>query len=130
METEEKFGVSRATEYVEQSKIALAGHESCHELTACMLSAVLGEGSRAKILIVGAGGTGLEIITAGNLELYWDFVAVEPSAPMLEIARNSISQAGLSNRTTFHQGYVDDLDLEASFDAAIMFGVFQYFWQR
>jgi len=126
MEAEKKFGVARAAEYVEQSKIALAGYEACHELTACLLSAVLGEGSHAKVLVIGGGGTGLEIITAGKLEQNWQFVAVDPSAPMMEIARDSISKAGLSERTTFYQGYVDDLDLEASFDAAIMFGVFHH----
>jgi tRNA (cmo5U34)-methyltransferase len=51
-----KFDPSRAAEYEQQSRIALAGYDACHELSACMLSARLGAGSAAKVLVVGAGG--------------------------------------------------------------------------
>ena len=126
MNSTQKFGEDRAAEYVEQSKIALAGYEACHELTACLLSAVVGEGSTAKILVVGAGGPGLEVIFSGKLETHWSFLAVEPSVPMLEIARSSIDKAGYSDRTRFFNGYVGDLEESMLFDAAVMFGVFHH----
>jgi tRNA (cmo5U34)-methyltransferase len=126
MDAVEKFGTSRAAEYGEQSKIALAGYEACHELTACLLSAVVGEGTSARILVVGAGGPGLEVITAGTLETLWSFVAVEPSEPMLAMARESITKAGFGERTTFHQGYLDEREAGEPFDAAVMFGVFHH----
>lgn len=125
MEAEKKFGADRAAEYAQQSAIALAGYEACHELTACLLSAVLGQSTHAKVLVVGGGGTGMEIITAGKLEENWEFMAVDPSEPMLDIARTNISKNGFLDRTSFHHGYVDDLDLNA-FDAAIMFGVIHH----
>jgi len=122
----QKFGEDRAAEYVEQSKIALAGYEACHELTACLLSAVVGEGTTARILVVGAGGPGLEVILTAKLESLWSFVAVEPSEPMLELARSAIGKAGYADRTQFHHGYVNDLPPDERFDAAVMFGVFHH----
>lgn len=49
-----KFDASRAGEYRQQSRIALAGYEACHELSACMLTAALGAGREARILVAGA----------------------------------------------------------------------------
>ena len=51
-----KFDTSRAGEYEQQSRIALAGYDACHELAACVLAATLGSGTRARILVAGAGG--------------------------------------------------------------------------
>jgi tRNA (cmo5U34)-methyltransferase len=45
-----KFDSSRAEEYAEQSRIALAGYGACHELAACLLSSILGQGSHASFL--------------------------------------------------------------------------------
>lgn len=81
-----KFDPDRAGEYEEQSRIGLAGYDACHELSACMLAAALGAGTTASILVVGAGGTAQEIITAGKLEPNWRFTAVDPSRPMLDLA--------------------------------------------
>jgi tRNA (cmo5U34)-methyltransferase len=38
-----KFDAARAAKCAEQSRIALAGYDACHELAACLLSAELGE---------------------------------------------------------------------------------------
>ena len=57
-----KFNSDRASEYEEQSRIALAGYDACHELSACMLAAALGAGKSASILMGGAGGGAREII--------------------------------------------------------------------
>ena len=93
-----KFDPARAGEYEQQSRIALAGYEACHELAACMLAAALGSGGTAKILVVGAGGTAQEIITAGRLELGWQFTAVDPSQPMLDLALSKLEEHGLTSR--------------------------------
>lgn len=52
----DKFNDSRTAEYAEQSRIALAGYDACHELTACMLAATLSERTQARVLIAGGGG--------------------------------------------------------------------------
>jgi tRNA (cmo5U34)-methyltransferase len=121
-----KFDASRAGEYARQSRIALAGYDACHELSACVLSAALGEGSTARVLVVGAGGTAGEIITAARLEPGWSFVAVDPSPPMLELARTNLVEAGLLDRVEIVLGSVCDLDPAPSFDAAIMIGVLHH----
>ncbi len=121
-----KFDASRAGEYARQSRIALAGYDACHELSACMLSASLGEGKTAKILVVGAGGTAGEILASASLEPQWSFVAVDPSRPMLDLARENINEAGIAERVQFIYGGISDLDEAPVFDAAVMTGVLHH----
>lgn len=121
-----KFDATRAGEYACQSRIALAGYDACHELSACMLSAALGKEKPTRILVVGAGGTAGEIITAARLEPQWSFVAVDPSLPMLELAQTYLDEAGVSDRVKTVLGAVADLDPAPSFDAAIMIGVLHH----
>jgi tRNA (cmo5U34)-methyltransferase len=121
-----KFDSSRAEEYARQSRIGLAGYDACHELSACMLSAALSEGRQARVLVVGAGGTAGEIIAAARLEPRWSFVAVDPSPPMLDLARAHLVEAGVSDRVEAVLGDVSDLDSAPPFDAAIMIGVLHH----
>lgn len=121
-----KFDRIRAGEYAHQSRIGLAGYDACHELSACMLSAVLGEGRQARILVVGAGGTAGEIIAAARLEPQWSFVAIDPSQPMLDLARQHLLEANLSDCVETVLGAVSKLDSAMSFDAAIMIGVLHH----
>src|SRR5215475_1780033 len=93
----EKFDPSRAAEYDAQVRIALAGYEAMHELTACCLTAALGAGSEKSVLVVGVG-TGQEIVTIGRHEPYWRFTAVDPSPPMIAIARERLVEAGMLKR--------------------------------
>lgn len=125
MSAAQKFDPARANEYQAQSRIALAGYDACHELSACMLSAALGD-SPAHILIVGAGGGAQEIVTASVLGPSWCFTAVDPSKPMMDIAVEQLTQKGLAGRTEFHLGYVDDLPPDRRFDAATLFGVLHH----
>lgn len=124
-EAARKFDPSRAAEYDQQSRVALAGYDACHELTTCMLASILGDDSRAKVLIVGAG-TGQEMLTMGPLEPGWQFTAVDPAPPMVELARDRVASAGLSDRTDFVLGTVADLPAEARYDAATLIGVLHH----
>ncbi|WP_082928350.1 class I SAM-dependent methyltransferase [Cupriavidus gilardii] len=125
-DTAAKFDPLRAAEYDRQSRIALAGYDACHELAACMLTAALGPGSSATVLVAGAGGTGNEIVVAGALEPNWRFVAVDPSQPMLELALARVREAGLLGRTEPVLGVVADLPAEVRFDAATLIGVLHH----
>lgn len=124
--TIQKFDPARANEYQAQSRIALAGYDACHELSACMLSATIGGDNQAHILIVGAGGGAQEIVTASVLGPKWYFTAVDPSKPMMDIAVARLAEKGLAGRTEFHLGYVDDLPTDHQFDAATLFGVLHH----
>jgi tRNA (cmo5U34)-methyltransferase len=121
-----KFDPARAGEYEEQSRIALAGYDACHELAACMLAAALGTGTAARILVAGAGGGAKEIVTAGALEPGWRFTAVDPSQPMMDLAVSRIAEAGLSDRTEVVLGTVDDLPMDVDYDAATLIGVLHH----
>lgn len=121
-----KFDDARAAEYETQARIGLAGYDACHELTACMLAAALGKGSTATILVAGAGGTANEIQVSGRLEPNWNFVAVDPSKPMLDIAKSRIEASGLSHRTEIVLGTVNELPQSKRFDAATLIGVLHH----
>ncbi len=121
-----KFDASRAGEYSEQARIALAGYDACHELAACLLSARLGRNSAARVLAVGAGGTAQEILVAARLEPNWRFAAVDPSPPMLNAARDAVDAAGLSARVGWHLGTVEDLPPCDPLDAATLIGVLHH----
>jgi tRNA (cmo5U34)-methyltransferase len=120
-----KFDQSRASEYATQSRIALAGYDACHELSACLLSACLGSDGKA-ILNVGAGGTGQEILAAGKLESSWSFVAADPAPAMLDLAMANIRAAGLEKRVEPFLGHVDALPDERRFDGATLVGVLHH----
>jgi len=120
-----KFDADRAAEYAIQSRIALAGYDACHELAACLLSASLGRGAR-RILNVGAGGTGQEILTAAALEPHWSFVAVDPAPAMLDLAMANIRMAGLQARVEAFSGGVDELAQQRPFDGASLIGVLHH----
>lgn len=122
----EKFDPARAAEYETQSRIALAGYEACHELAACMLSATMGPGLAARVLVAGAGGTANEILAIARLEPRWTFLAVDPSGPMLESAMARVAAAGLGGRTHARLGRVADLPDERGFDAATLIGVLHH----
>jgi tRNA (cmo5U34)-methyltransferase len=120
-----KFDHSRASEYETQSRIALAGYDACHELSACLLSASLGSEER-HVLVAGAGGTGQEFLVMGKLEPQWTFVAADPSLPMLEQAMERVEGAGLSNRVERFHGAVESLPTTRKFDAATLIGVLHH----
>lgn len=121
-----KFDASRAEEYARQARIALAGYDACHELSACILAAAHPERQDAKVLVVGAGGTGGEVLAAAGLEPGWSFVAVDPSTPMLDLARAQIEAAGLRSRVTFVYGDLLAVPPETTFDAALVIGVLHH----
>lgn len=119
-----KFDAARAGEYDRQSRIALAGYDACHDLTACMLSAALGPGAPARLLVAGIG-TGQEVLSISALEPTWTFTAVDPAPPMIDLARERMAAAGLDGRVDLHLGYVDDLPADP-FDGATLIGVLHH----
>lgn len=71
----------------------------------------------AHILCAGAG-TGTEVLTLAAANPGWRFCLAEPAPAMLAIARKKIEAAGLTDRCTFHEGYVDALPAGEDHDGA------------
>ena len=122
----QKFDPARADAYQTQSRIALAGYDACHDLSACMLAATLQDQATPHVLVVGAGGGAQEIVAASAVAPGWRFTAVDPSIPMMDIARSQLERHGLAARTDIHVGVVDDLAPEVLFDAATLIGVLHH----
>ncbi|OIJ44057.1 class I SAM-dependent methyltransferase [Massilia timonae] len=68
----------------------------------------------ARVLVLGAGG-GLELKAFADGQPAWTFDGVDPSAAMLELARQLVAAHG--DRVRLHQGYVDAAPI-GPFDAA------------
>lgn len=79
----------------------------------------------SRILCVGVG-TGSELIELAQAFPHWQFTAVEPAAPMLNICRQRAEASGIASRCTFHEGYLDSLPPSDSFDAATCLLVSQF----
>ncbi len=74
--------------------------------------------SKARILCVGVG-TGAEILSLSKEYPKWSFVGVDPSAPMLDVCRQRLEEAGIIDRCELMHGYVEDLPYEEEFDAVL-----------
>ena len=111
------FDKDRAATYDEQWKPLAPMMEALHLLTRIAFSALP---ERASILCVGAG-TGTEILRLAEAYPRWRFAAVEPAEAMMEVCRQRLETAGLSDRCDFHQSYLETLPPGPAFDAATCF---------
>ena len=101
-----------AATYAERARRSVPGLDHLHAVVDEMLAvSVPGDG---RVLVVGAGG-GLELTYLAERHGGWTFVGVDPSAPMLELARERMGS--LAGRAALHEGYVADAP-NGPFDAA------------
>lgn len=80
---------------------------------------------QARILCVGAG-TGTEILSLARAFPGFEFTAVEPSAPMLDVCRHRTAGAGISHQCRYHHGFLETLPDSGLYDAATSLLVSQF----
>lgn len=78
--------------------------ENLHFLVGLLLADLPAE---ARVLCVGVG-TGAEILSLAKVYPGWSFVGIDPSAEMLAVGRRRLDAAGVLDRCTLLQGYVED----------------------
>lgn len=99
--------------YTAEAPKKVPGLADLHRMTTILLSERAPQGAR--ILAVGAVG-GLELKAMAEARPDWQFVGVDPSAPMLDIARQTI--APLADRIELMTGTVDQAPA-GPFDGAV-----------
>ncbi len=109
------FQAKRAANYDETVRKVIPGYTTLHAMSRFLLRDALP--AQADILIVGCG-TGTELIEMGKSMPGWSFTGVDPSAPMLEVAKARVAEAGLADRVTLHCARCDELPKDKLFDAA------------
>lgn len=69
------------------------------------------------VLVLGAGG-GMELLAFAEAQAGWHFHGIDPSAPMLDMARQRLGP--LASRVAFTHGYIDDAPEEECDGAACL----------
>ncbi len=116
------FDEDHAAVYDEQFAKLAPLKEALH---LCMRAALADASSASRVLCVGAG-TGAEVCYLADAYPGWTFSLVEPAAPMLARARHKAEEAGIADRCTFHEGYLDTLPESGLFDVATSVLVSQF----
>ncbi|HUD42868.1 MAG TPA: class I SAM-dependent methyltransferase [Dokdonella sp.] len=98
--------------YAERTARIVPGLHGLHAM-ACVLLAERAPAD-ARVLVVGAGG-GLELEAFAERQPGWHFDGVDPSPPMLDLARARLGP--FASRIRLHAGYVHDAP-DGPFDAA------------
>jgi len=98
--------------YADVTPQRVPGFADLHRMALLLLSENAPEAAR--ILVLGAGG-GLELKAFAQVRPNWLFVGVDPSEPMLDLARHILGPLG--SQVQLVQGYAEDAPL-GPFDAA------------
>lgn len=124
-ETPKSFNKDVASSYDKQFSKLAPIKDTLH---LCMQMVLSDLPSEANILCVGVG-TGAELIALAKAFPKWKFTAVEPASSMLNVLRQKADELGISERCTFHEGYLNSLPKSELFDAATSILVSQFISQ-
>lgn len=117
------FDAKRARAYDNLVRQVVPGYDVLHAMAGLLLKSEVGEHGR--ILVAGAG-TGQEVLAFAKERPHWTVTGVEPSADMIAIARDRVTEAGLGERVELLTGFVGDLPDRAAFDAAALMLVMHF----
>src|SRR5215203_5721197 len=117
------FDRERAQKYDCQIRMVVPGYEALHSIVCSLLQLELKK--QASLLIAGAG-TGTEIVKLGESSPGWRFMGVDPSADMVTVAHQRVSERGISERVDLYEGLVHQLSSSELFDAATLILVLHF----
>src|SRR5215213_5684396 len=92
-----------ASSYIKGAHASVPWLSAVHSLVEQILAETVPDDGR--VLVVGAGG-GLELAYLAERHDGWTFDGVDPSAPMLELARETMGPS--ATRASLTEGYVED----------------------
>jgi tRNA (cmo5U34)-methyltransferase len=98
--------------YTEGPRRLVPGLDAMHRMALILLSERAPDSAR--VLVLGAGG-GMELKVFAEAQPGWQFDGVDPSAPMLKLAAETLGP--LAARVRLHEGYIDTAP-DGPFDAA------------
>ena len=114
------FSEQAAASYLDGPPRQVPGYAGLLRMTAILLAERAPADGR--ILVLGAGG-GLELKAMAEAQPRWSFDGVDPSAPMLRLARETAGPHAA--RMRLHEGYIDAAP-DGAFDAATCILVFHF----
>lgn len=106
--------------YASRTQKIVPGFYDLHRMAIVLLDEHVSE--QAHILVLGAGG-GLELKTFCEERSGWTFEGVDPSAEMLDLARDQLGP--FASRVNFREGYIQDVP-QVLFDGATCFLTFHF----
>ncbi|GAA3064651.1 class I SAM-dependent methyltransferase [Rhizobium viscosum] len=106
--------------YIEGPPRQVPGFSSLHRMATMLMAERTPDNGR--VLVLGAGG-GLELKAFAEARAGWTFDGVDPSADMLQLARQVAGEHG--GRIGFHEGRID-IAPEGPFDAAVCLLTFHH----
>jgi tRNA (cmo5U34)-methyltransferase len=89
--------------YVENARRTVPGFDAMHAMASILLAERVP--IAGKVLVLGAGG-GVELRLLAGARADWSLVGVDPSEPMLDLARETLGDQ--ADRAALHLGYIDD----------------------
>lgn len=114
------FGAHASSSYAEGPPRQVPGFANLHRMVSLLLAERVPADGR--VLVLGAGG-GLELKALAEAHSGWRFDGVDPSAAMLDLARQAVEPH--ADRVALHHGYID-VAPEGPFDGATSILTFHF----
>ena len=117
------FNSKKAVHYEEFARKAVFGYDQLFIMVLSLLAE--NQNDSANVLVVGCG-TGMELMTFGNLMPNWRITGVDPSEEMIELSKAKVDEYKLYNRISLHHGFVESLPGIEKYDYATLIFVLRF----
>ncbi|RAP77037.1 class I SAM-dependent methyltransferase [Paenibacillus montanisoli] len=112
---DDHFNSEFAEKYEAGIRITLPTYDQIFPLASSFLRTRVAD--NANLLIVGAGG-GAELLSLSQANPNWQFTGVDPSDPMINLAKYKVDQAGIAEKVHLFHGFTNQLPAEPVYDGA------------